>query len=893
MRCAGKVPKSIGELTNLQTFSLQENPKLAELPAEIHKLTALKQLNVVGNNLRKPPQKIAEQGIKAVCEYFELIMRDGFSLESWTVKAVFVGQGSSGKTSLLRTATEHSSKLMPVDARTIGIEIETWRPEGNGIDKLEIKAWDFAGQSDYYATHQLFLNPQALFVLCLNVSRTAKLLAAEQEATIAVNECKDEEMLAGRKSQADSAARRLEQHFEDDVLHWLRVLNARCPASVVLPVATQIDGVSDLAASIKRFEAALRSDATGSLKIQSVVSTSSKTFTGIDDFIQAVTSSFRNQDLFPRVGEVWPPAWFRCRNFIEALRAGHDPRAAIEHDPKEPFMGAPLVNAPKKFLFREELHEIWERRSADVEGIEATSARKMLDKVLKLLEAEGEVLILEQQVHIRPSWLVNLLKPLVDHELGESTNRRRQQVLANNPEAGAALETFLREGTAPLWLLRELWVTELPDIAKDEFISASLTEMLENNGALFRLPRSGSNVVPFYVVPFQLPKKAPLDADREWGDLTQTDELRVNFSFVPPGFIERLIARLHHLGDLRLYWRRGALLVIELDQTCGVCDLGEPPTPWEGSAKLRFEVHDRDLVAAARGDEWLRSKCLVVVRYFMNELREQFPGLRLDEMGEEFRASTKAEIADVLKLAVAKEAAALPSALMDSLASDSPWWQSFEQVQKRFRDMPTLKLNEEQLSFSGRGLLVLDVQKPLRGGMAPHERLLKEAGLKPPKRTKLQLELENWGQPFFRLVAAQLAQGQRESELLRFEYVKQLGKGAYGKVYELKQRDTGSRVALKDQLSQSPTELIKLEKEASLQVKASGPHVVKCEGNFGVGAHFCMLTELCPGGELGKWLESNKDSPPDLWRVVDECIKGLVHIHAKLIMHRDLKLQVR
>ena len=257
MRCAGKVPKSIGELTNLQTFSLQENPKLAELPAEIHKLTALKQLNVVGNNLRKPPQKTAEQGIEEVREYFELIMRDGFSLESWTVKAVFVGQGSSGKTSLLRTATEHSSKLMPVDARTIGIEIETWRPEGNGIDKLEIKAWDFAGQSDYYATHQLFLNPQALFVLCLNVSRTAKLLAAEQEATIAVNECKDEEMLAGRKSQADSAARRLEQHFEDDVLHWLRVLNARCPASVVLPVATQIDGVSDLAASIKRFEAAL------------------------------------------------------------------------------------------------------------------------------------------------------------------------------------------------------------------------------------------------------------------------------------------------------------------------------------------------------------------------------------------------------------------------------------------------------------------------------------------------------------------------------------------------------------------------------------------------------------------------------------------------------------
>ena len=65
-------------------------------------------------------------------------------------------------------------------------------------------------------------------------------------------------------------------------------------------------------------------------------------------------------------------------------------------------MGAPLVNAPKNFLFREELHELWGTNSAGVEGIEATAVNEMLSNVLELLEAEGEVLILGQQVHIRP-----------------------------------------------------------------------------------------------------------------------------------------------------------------------------------------------------------------------------------------------------------------------------------------------------------------------------------------------------------------------------------------------------------------------------------------------------------------------------------------------------------
>ena len=109
-----------------------------------------------------------------------------------------------------------------------------------------------------------------------------------------------------------------------------------------------------------------------------------------------------------------------------------------------------------------------------------------------------------------------------------------------------------------------------------------------------------------------------------------------------------------------------------------------------------------------------------------------------------------------------------------------------------------------------------------------------------------------------------------------------------------------SRVAFKVQLPPSQTELVKLEEEAKLQQKACGDFVLRCEASFRIGLHFCMLTELCPGGELGEWLKVMSDKancdgtpPPDIWRVITECIEGLVHVHSKLVVHRDLKPQVR
>ena len=67
-----------------------------------------------------------------------------------------------------------------MDNRTIGVEITSWKPsdsesasspnppsqQGSPLDDLEFSVWDFAGQTAYHATHELYFSPRALYVLC-------------------------------------------------------------------------------------------------------------------------------------------------------------------------------------------------------------------------------------------------------------------------------------------------------------------------------------------------------------------------------------------------------------------------------------------------------------------------------------------------------------------------------------------------------------------------------------------------------------------------------------------------------------------------------------------------------------------------------------------------------
>ncbi|MCW5198732.1 hypothetical protein VU06_03170, partial [Desulfobulbus sp. F3] len=93
------LPPEISQLTNLITLSLVGN-QLTYLPPEIVQLPNLRLFLLYNNPIASPPIEIAEEGIEAIREYFAEM--EGESKELAEVKIILVGEGASGKTSLVK-----------------------------------------------------------------------------------------------------------------------------------------------------------------------------------------------------------------------------------------------------------------------------------------------------------------------------------------------------------------------------------------------------------------------------------------------------------------------------------------------------------------------------------------------------------------------------------------------------------------------------------------------------------------------------------------------------------------------------------------------------------------------------------------------------------------------
>lgn len=113
-----------------------------------------------GNPWRHPPEAIVKGGVDSIVEYWEAIERS-VATQSWKLKVVLVGAVRAGKTSLARGMLHGEPRLCDEDDRTKGVDVhldEPCKPDDSG--KLELVFWDFAGHSEYYSTHQLFLSEE-------------------------------------------------------------------------------------------------------------------------------------------------------------------------------------------------------------------------------------------------------------------------------------------------------------------------------------------------------------------------------------------------------------------------------------------------------------------------------------------------------------------------------------------------------------------------------------------------------------------------------------------------------------------------------------------------------------------------------------------------------------
>jgi len=261
------LPSDIGKMKNLRVLELRHNC-LSELPEQIKQLN-LAVLDLQHNPLPIPPEILEKfEEPKAILNYY--FSRKKKPLDE--VKMIFVGQGSVGKTSLVKRLIQNLFDTG--ESKTEGIVIHRWQVKCQSTievqqSKISLNIWDFGGQEIMHATHQFFLTKRSLYLLVLDSRLTQE---------------------------------------ENRVEYWLKIIQSFGGDSPVLIVGNKID------------QHPLDIDRTGLQKkypnIVGILETSAATGAGIEELKAAITEQVNN---LPHVRDLLPETWFTVKTKLEGL----------------------------------------------------------------------------------------------------------------------------------------------------------------------------------------------------------------------------------------------------------------------------------------------------------------------------------------------------------------------------------------------------------------------------------------------------------------------------------------------------------------------------------------------------------------------------------------------
>ena len=196
------VPHCVCSFVTLHTLNIANNPNITSLPPELGQLQNLRNLNLNGlNNLNDPPRSVLVTTADCI-RYLNSRLHN--TRGYYHMKLMLVGNCSVGKSTLV---AQLCSKEIGNESTT-GVDITQWKysPAYNR-KTFYFSIWDFAGQEEYYATHQCFLSKRSLYLLVWNVT--------EGDAGVA------------------------------DLKPWLNSISARASNSCVIVVGTFLDEVSE------------------------------------------------------------------------------------------------------------------------------------------------------------------------------------------------------------------------------------------------------------------------------------------------------------------------------------------------------------------------------------------------------------------------------------------------------------------------------------------------------------------------------------------------------------------------------------------------------------------------------------------------------------------------
>ena len=121
-----------------------------------------------------------------------------------------------------------------------------------------------------------------------------------------------------------------------------------------------------------------------------------------------------------------------------------------------------------------------------------------------------------------------------------------------------------------------------------------------------------------------------------------------------------------------------------------------------------------------------------------------------------------------------------------------------------------------------------------------------------------------------------------------------VGRGSYGKVFAATRLTDGASVVIKELplAGAPPKERQEALNEARLLASLRHPRLVKFHGAFAEDGVLCIVMQRAPGGDLAHALrQAPGGTLPEkrVWRLIAQIAEGLAFLHAKRVLHRDMK----
>ncbi|XP_040897088.1 serine/threonine-protein kinase Nek1 isoform X2 [Toxotes jaculatrix] len=129
----------------------------------------------------------------------------------------------------------------------------------------------------------------------------------------------------------------------------------------------------------------------------------------------------------------------------------------------------------------------------------------------------------------------------------------------------------------------------------------------------------------------------------------------------------------------------------------------------------------------------------------------------------------------------------------------------------------------------------------------------------------------------------------------KYEKVKKIGEGSFGKAILVKSKEDGRQYVIKEIgiSGMSNKERKESRKEVAVLAKMSHPNIVQYKESFEEGGCLFIVMDYCEGGDLFKKINSQKvlfSEEQILDWFVQICL-ALKHVHDRKILHRDIKSQ--